>query len=477
MTRIKFQIIYFVFALLILSGCKTLQSNLAIPEKKIPENYSTVSTDTTTIAKINWRDYFDDELLLNLIDTALVGNPDLQIILQRIEIARAGVRFSSGELMPKVDGNILAGSTRYGKFTESGQGNATTPYPDDPNRIIPNPISDYFIGLTSTWEIDIWGKLRNLRKSAVAQYLSSLEGTKFVVSNLVADVAISYYELLALDNELDIIRQTIVKQQEAYDVVKLQKEAGRATELAVQQFQATLLDSQAFEKETLQQITEMENKINFLLGRFPQSIERKKETLFAEIPQQISSGVPSQLLLSRPDIREAEYQVQASKFDLKAAKTSFLPNINIAAGLGFQSFNAQFLLNHTSLGYTSAGGLLAPLLNMNALKAQFNKAKANQLTAMYNYQKTILNGYVEVVNELSKLEYLQQVNTLRQQQNDVLIQSVETSGDLYRYGRATYLEVLLAQQNSLETQLELISTTKRQRIATVNIYKALGGGW
>ena len=195
------------------------------------------------------------------------------------------------------------------------------------------------------------------------------------------------------------------------------------------------------------------------------------------IPQQISSGVPSQLLLSRPDIREAEYQVQASKFDLKAAKTSFLPNINIAAGLGFQSFNAQFLLNPTSLGYTSAGGLLAPLLNMNALKAQFNKAKANQLTAMYNYQKTILNGYVEVVNELSKLEYLQQVNTLRQQQKDVLIQSVETSSDLYRYGRATYLEVLLAQQNSLETQLELISTTKRQRIATVTIYKALGGGW
>lgn len=478
MKKLKNQIIPIVFALIIFSGCKTLQTNLTIPEKKLPTSFLSSTTDTTTISALNWRQYFADTLLVNLIDTALAGNIDLQMALQKIQIARSGVRFQTGELFPKVDGNISVGSTRYGKYTESGQGNATTPYPDDPDRVIPNPVQDFYIGLTATWEIDIWGKLRNQRKGAISNYLASIEGKNFVVSILVADVAIAYYELLALDNELAIVQQTMLKQQEALDVIKSQKEAGRANELAVQQFQAQLLNAQTLEKETRQQISETENKLNFILGRYTQTIQRQKELLFSETPSQFAAGLPSQLLSNRPDIREAEYQVQASKFDLKSAKAAFFPSINLSAAVGFAAFNPQFLFSSpASIGYSAMGGLIAPLLNMNALKAQFNTAKANQLTAMYNYQKTILNGYVEVVNELSNLNNLQQISDLKKQQNNVLTQSVETSNELYKSGRATYLEVLLAQQNSLETQLELVNTTKRQRIATVNIYKALGGGW
>lgn len=478
MKKLKNQIIPIVFALIIFSGCKTLQTNLTIPEKKLPTSFLSSTTDTTTISALNWRQYFADTLLVNLIDTALAGNIDLQMALQKIQIARSGVRFQTGELFPKVDGNISVGSTRYGKYTESGQGNATTPYPDDPDRVIPNPVQDFYIGLTATWEIDIWGKLRNQRKGAISNYLASIEGKNFVVSILVADVAIAYYELLALDNELAIVQQTMLKQQEALDVIKSQKEAGRANELAVQQFQAQLLNAQTLEKETRQQISETENKLNFILGRYTQTIQRQKELLFSETPSQFAAGLPSQLLSNRPDIREAEYQVQASKFDLKSAKAAFFPNINLSAAVGFAAFNPQFLFSSpASIGYSAMGGLIAPLLNMNALKAQFNTAKANQLKAMYNYQKTILNGYVEVVNELSNLSNLQQISDLKKQQNNVLTQSVETSNELYKSGRATYLEVLLAQQNSLETQLELVNTTKRQRIATVNIYKALGGGW
>lgn len=477
MKKRKIQIIHFVFALLIFGGCKTLNTNLSIHEKKIPASFTSPPIDTTSIAKINWRNYFADELLVKLIDTALASNFDLQIALQKIQIAHSGVRFSTGELFPKVDVNTYVGTTKYGKYTESGQGNVTTPYPDDPNRLIPNPIQDYNIGLTAIWEIDIWGKLRNQRKAAIANYLASIEGKNFVVSNLVADIAISYYELIALDNELEVLQETIQKQQEALDIVKFQKETGRANELAVQQFQSQLLSSKANEKETLQQITETENKINFLLGRFPQTIERKKETLFEEIPQQISSGVPSQLISYRPDIREAEYQVQASKFDLKVAKAAFFPNINIAAGLGFQSFNPQFILNPASSGYNAASGLFAPLVNMNGLKMQFNTAKGKQLSAMYNYQKTILNSHVEVANELSRIQNMKDILSYKKEQNDLLTLSVETSTELYKSAKASYLEVLLAQQNSLQTQLELISINKRQRIATVNIYKALGGGW
>jgi len=214
------------------------------------------------------------------------------------------------------------------------------------------------------------------------------------------------------------------------------------------------------------------------MGRYPQNIDREKEILFQEIPQQISLGIPSQLLSNRPDIRQAALQVSISKFDLKAAKAAFFPNINISVALGFQAFNPAFLFSTpASIGYSALTGLVAPIINLSALKAQFRTAKANQLKAMYNYQKTILNGYVEVANELSKIQKLEEINSLKTQQNDLLTLSVETSNDLYKSGRANYLEVLLAQQNSLQTKVELINTNKRQRIATVIIYKALGGGW
>jgi len=476
MKKRKIQIIYIVFALLIFSGCKTLNTDLTIPEKKIPSSFSSASTDTTNIAEINWRQYFADTLLVKLIDTALAGNIDLQMALQRIEAARASVKLANGTLLPQVGLNINGGVRKFGLYTMDGAGNISTEI--TPGQIVPINLPDMYVGLNASWEIDIWGKLRNQRKSTFANYLSSIEGTNFVISNLVADVGIAYYVLIALDNELEIIRQTIQKQQEALEVIKLQKETGRANELAVQQFQAQLLNSQALEFETMQQILEQENLINFLLGRYPQTVQRSKEVLFQEMPQQFASGIPSQLLSNRPDIREAEFQVQASKFDLKSAKAAFFPNLNITAGLGFQAFNPEFLFaSPASLAYSVLGGLVAPLVNMNALKAQFNTARSSQLTAMYNYQKTILKGYVEVVNELSSIENLKQMNLLKKQEGDVLVQSVETSIELYKNAKANYLEVFLAQQHSLHTQLELISVNKRKYIATVNIYKALGGGW
>ncbi|MBF6648227.1 efflux transporter outer membrane subunit [Methylobacter sp. BlB1] len=464
------------FLALTINGCASLDTNLSIPEKAIPASFQNQKNTATTIADINWRQYFTDPLLVKLIDTAVANNLDLQMALQRIEVSRSSVKLANGALLPKVDLSIGGGVQKFGLYTMDGAGNASTEI--TPGQIVPENLTDLFLGLQASWEVDVWGKLRSQRKAAIEGYLSSIEGTHFVISNLVADVAVNYNELLALDNELDIIRQTIQKQQEALEVVKLQKEAGRANELAVQQFRAQLLNTQALEKQRLQQITEAENRLNFLLGRYPQPIERKKEVLFEAIPQQIASGVPSQLLANRPDVREAEHQIEASKFDLKAARAAFFPNFNITATLGYQAFNPEFLFQTpASLAYSLFGTVVAPLINMNALKAQFNTAKANQLTAMYNYQKTILNGYVEVSNELANIKNLEQIHAQKKQQSEALKKSIETSDELYKSARATYLEVLIAQQNALQANLELIDVTKRQRISTVKIYKALGGGW
>ncbi len=460
--------------LIAFSGC-SLNTNLSIPEKEMPASFKNQKS-SASIAGVKWRQYFADVRLQKLIDTAISNNSDLQIALQRIEMSRSSVKLANGALLPKVSLNVGGSVRRFGLYTMDGAGNASTEI--TPGQTVPVNLPDLYLGLQSSWEVDIWGKLRNQRKSAISQYLSSIEGTNFVISNLVADVAIYYNELLALDNELDIIRQTIQKQQEALTVVKLQKEAGRANELAVQQFNAQLLNTQILEKNVQQQIIETENKINFLLGRYPQSIERTKDVFFKDMPQQISAGVPSQLLANRPDVREAEFQIEASKFDLKAAKAAFYPNFNITASFGFQAFNPEFLFSSpASIAYSVMGTLVAPIINMKALEAQFNTAKANQLTAMYNYQKTILNAYVEVANELSNIQNLHQINFLKKQQSEVLKQAVDTSNELYKYARASYLEVLMAQQNALQANLELVQATKQQRLSTINIYKALGGGW
>ncbi len=468
----------FLFSIAGLTGCSSLNTALSIPEKTLPDTFTQTvdKNEGITVASVNWREYFTDNNLQNLLDEAVKNNPDLQMALQRIEISRSSVKLANGALLPQVSLNVGGSVRRFGLYTMDGAGNSTTQI--TPGQTIPTNLPDMYLGMQSSWEIDIWEKLRHQRESAISTYLASVEGTNFVISTLVADVASYYTELLALDNELALVQQTITKQQEALEVIQLQKEVGRANELAVQQFHAELLNTKILEKNIQQQVIEVENKINFLLGSYPKPIKRNKDVFAHELPIQIASGFPSQLLANRPDIREAEFKIEASKFDLQAAKAAFYPNFNITASLGFQAFNPEFLFSSpASIAYSVFGTLVAPIINMNALKAQFNTAQANQLTAMYHYQKTVLNAYVEVANQLVAIQNLQEINLLKTQQNALLKKSVGTSGELYRTARATYLEVLLAQQNALQSNIELIGVIKQQRLSAINIYKALGGGW
>lgn len=468
----------FLFSIAGLTGCSSLNTALSIPEKTLPDTFTQTvdKQEAITVASVNWREYFTDNNLQNLLDEAVKNNPDLQMALQRIEISRSSVKLANGALLPQVSLNVGGSVRRFGLYTMDGAGNSTTQI--TPGQTIPTNLPDMYLGMQSSWEIDIWEKLRHQRESAISTYLASVEGTNFVISTLVADVASYYTELLALDNELALVQQTITKQQEALEVIQLQKEVGRANELAVQQFHAELLNTKILEKNIQQQVIEVENKINFLLGSYPKPIKRNKDVFAHELPVQIASGFPSQLLANRPDIREAEFKIEASKFDLQAAKAAFYPNFNITASLGFQAFNPEFLFSSpASIAYSVFGTLVAPIINMNALKAQFNTAQANQLTAMYHYQKTVLNAYVEVANQLVAIQNLQEINLLKTQQNALLKKSVGTSGELYRTARATYLEVLLAQQNALQSNIELIGVIKQQRLSAINIYKALGGGW
>jgi len=262
------------------------------------------------------------------------------------------------------------------------------------------------------------------------------------------------------------------------EIVRVQKEASVVTELAVKQFEARVFNSQGLEFELLQKITEYENKINFLLGRFPQKIIRDKETFSTQMPAKIKVGIPSQLLVNRPDIKQAELELLATKCDAKAARLEFYPSLDITSSMGFQAFKPSYLLRTPqSLLYSLISDVAGPIVNRKAITAEFNTANALQVGAMYNYQKTILNGFAEVSNELSNINNLEKVYNLKSKEVEVLIKSIDISNDLFKSARANYLEVLMAQRDALESKLELVEARKRQFNSITNIYKALGGGW
>jgi NodT family efflux transporter outer membrane factor (OMF) lipoprotein len=333
-------------------------------------------------------------------------------------------------------------------------------------------------GLQTSWEADIWGKLRNSKKAAISRYLGSIEGKNFVVTNLVAEVANTYYELLALDNKLEILRKTIQLQKNGLEIVKIQKEAAVANELAVKQFEAQLYNSQSQEFDLLQQIAENENKMNALLGRFPQNIVRDQTTFTAQMPKDIKVGIPAQMLKNRPDIQQAEQELIATKCDVRAARAAFYPSLNLTGSVGFQAFKTSYLFTTPeSVIYSIIGDLTVPLVNRSAIKADFNKANAYQLEALFTYQRFILNGFVEVSNELSNIKHSEQTFSLKSKEAEALTKAVEVSIDLFKSARANYLEVLMAQRDALGATLELIEAKKQQFNSVTNIYKALGGGW
>lgn len=458
------------------TGCASLDDPLKAPQQVQPASFAGTTADTANAGTTDWRTYFNDPLLVQLIDTALARNLDLQMALQRVEMARAGARAARGAQLPTVGLNTTAAMRRFGLYTMDGAGNIVTEIV--PGKIVPIDLPDLYIALQATWEVDIWGRLRNQRKAAVSRMLASQEGAHLVMTNVVADVAVAYYELVALDNELAILRETVVRQEEALNVIERQKDAGRANELAVQQFEAQLLGTKALQKEIEQRIVATENLINLLLGRFPQPVPRNAAGLAGPLPADPAVGLPAQLLRNRPDIRAAELELMAARFDLKAARAAFLPNLNITAGYGYQAFDPTLLFESpSSIAYHLVGGLFTPLLNRNALKARFREASAQQLAAVFAYQQRIITGHVEVMNELSNLGKLREAGDLRRQRNDVLQASVDVSRELYRNAKAGYIEVLLAQQNALSANLELVEVQKRQRFALVDLYKALGGGW
>jgi len=471
---------YFIlaFSILFISfySCVPSQQLIRNENKIVPKNFNSKISDSLNSAKINWKNFFSDANLVALIDTALTNNQELNIISQQINRAKNEIGIRKGEYLPFV--NMYAGSEfeKVGEFTRNGAVERNLNIRE--NEEFPEPLPNFSVGLAASWELDVWKKLRNGKKAATLEYLSSIEGKNFMVTNLVAEIASSYYELQALDNQLFIINENLDIQQNALKMVKLQKEAARATQLAVRRFEAEVFKNQSNQFRIQQQIVETENKINFLIGHYPKKIPRDSENFISKKIDTIFTGIPSQLLANRPDIRQAEYELQASKLNVAIAKANFYPSIGIKAGVGLEAFQPKFL-THTpeSLLYSLVGDVVGPLINRNTIKATYKNANAKQLQAVFEYEKSILNGFMEVSNELSNISNLKKSYDLKEQQVNALKESINLSLQLFRSARVEYTEVLFVQREALDSKLEIVETKRDQLLANVKLYQTLGGGW
>lgn len=443
--------------------------------KEVPASF--VSTkDSSNAATLKWKEFFTDPNLVALIDTALVKNQDLNIFLQEINVAKNEVRARKGMYLPSVNGVGNAGFARTPQYTSQGASDAVNEI--TPGQKVPVVLPNFSVGLSATWELDIWKKLRNSKKAAMYRYLATQQGKNFLVTNLIAEIANTYYELMALDNQLAILKNNIEIQQNALEIVKLEKQSAKVTELAVRRFEAEVLKNQSRQYYIEQSIVESENRINYLMGRFPQPIVRSSETFLNVMPDTLHIGIPSQLLENRPDVMEAEQRLVASKLDVKSAKANFYPTLMVNAGLGYQAFSLQYLISSPeSLVFGIAGQLVAPLINRNAIKATYYTANNRQVQAAYYYEQTILNAYIEVANQQSNISNLEKSYKLQTQQVQALTRSIDISTGLFKSARADYMEVLLVQRDALQAKFELIDTKKMQLNARINIYQALGGGW
>jgi NodT family efflux transporter outer membrane factor (OMF) lipoprotein len=471
-----YKYIAFSFMLFTLMACKNLAIINKTENKSVPQNYNNSSADTINTAKIKWQEFFKDPALSVLIDSALNKNQELNIVLQEVQIAKNEIRARRGAFLPFMNAGLGAGSEKVGRYTSQGASDANNQI--KPGKSFPDPLQNFEFGANISWEIDIWKKLRNSKKSALHSYLATVEGKNFMVTNLISEIANAYYELVALDNQLDILKKSIELYQNSFEIVKLEKQSARVTELAVRRFEAEVLKTQSRQYYIMQQITETENRINFLVGRFPQKVTRKSDDFTELIIDSIHAGIPSQLLSNRTDVKQAEQALMAANLDVRVAKAEFYPSFVITAGAGYSAFNPLYLIQTPqSIMYNLAGDLVAPLINRNAIKANFYSANARQIQAVFNYERTILKAHLEVVNQLSNIGNLQKSYDLKNKQVDALTKSIDISNTLFKSARADYMEVLLTQRDALEAKFELIETKKQEMNAMVNVYRTLGGGW
>lgn len=460
--------------LLVLPGCGIPCLRPSEPARELPVTFNgEVSGENSS--QLSVEEFFNDPTLTMLVDDGINGNQQLKILAEEIQIAYNEWYKRTGAYLPFLSFGAGAGIAKPSIFTPSGAVEDQLQF--RPGQNFPSPLPDFLVAANFSWQLDIWRQLRNARDAQGLRYLGTAEGRNYVITRLVAEIAENYYGLMALDKRLETLDRTIALQEQSLKIAESQKENVRGTELGVQRFRAEIRKNQSEKLIVAQEIIEVENRINFLVGRFPETVERNPANFFDLNLHALSLGVPAELLQNRPDIRQAERELEAAGLDISVARANFYPRLVLNAGVGFEAFNTRYLLNSPeSLIYNVAGDLVAPLINRRGIRADYMTANSKQLQALYDYQRTVLNAFTEVINRISAVRNYSRSIELKKEQLDALEKSVEVATKLFQNARAEYIDVLFAQRDYNEARLVLIDTKRKQLSAIVNTYQALGGG-
>jgi outer membrane protein, multidrug efflux system len=461
-----------LFALLLSFFACRVGRNYERPSLPLPTAYAGVATgDTLSIASAKWSEFYTDPLLRQLIDTALRNNYDLQTALARIAISGEEVRRAKAAFLPTLSVQAGANTSVYGKNTLNGISYQAFLGKDH--------LEDYSLEANLSWEADIWGKIRRQKEAALASYLGSREAARAVQTTLVADVAQGYYNLLMLDAQLDIARHSLALGDSILDMTRLQKTAGDVTQLAVEQADVQRQAAALLVPQLEQGVAVQENALHILTGTLPGSpVPRQSDIRTLPAPEHLDAGVPAALVSRRPDVREAEMGLVTANARVGAAQANLYPVLSITAGGGLDAFKASnwFSVPNSLFGLLG-GTLVQPILEGRQLKTQFEQAKIAREQAVIAFRQSVLNAVGEVSNALVSYTKLQDQERVAGVRLETLRTAIGHAQLLYRSGLANYLEVITAQGNLLESELDYASIKRQQLSEQVELYRSLGGGW
>ncbi|MET0393901.1 MAG: TolC family protein [Chitinophagaceae bacterium] len=459
-----------IILFLVLAGCR-VSKDIAVPGAPLPDAYRGANTtDTAGIAGLQWKTFFTDTNLQTLIDSAIVNNYDMQTAVKNIEAAQLVFKQSKLGYLPEAKLQATGAINRPSDNSLNGL---------SLSQFLGRPyVEDYTLGAVLNWEADIWGKIRNQKAKALAAYLQTAEARRMLQTNLVAYVAKGYYNLLMLDAQVAVARKNLLLNDSTLRIIELQFNAGQVTGLGIQQAAAQRLVAAQLVPRLEQAILLQENALSVLTGVLPAAISRSGRINDVPVNDDNSTGIPAALLQNRPDVKARELDIAIANANTGIARANMYPSLSITAAGGINAFKASNWFNlPASLFATAAGNIAQPLFQKKQLRTQYELAKIEREKAVIQFRQTVLTAVGEVSDALAR------ANKLKEQQEIAIVrvvtlQKVIGNADLlFKNGMASYLEVIIAQSNVLQAELEQAVLKKEQLDAIADLYRSLGGGW
>lgn len=468
--------------LVLITSCSSPETLIKHKTPQLPNQFSAnYPIDTLQhTGKVSWKDFFLDPVLIRHIEDALRVNADVMQASARIRQVKAAYTAAGGALLPSLQVRGRAGGDRFGRYTMTGVGNFDTNLSDrinDKQRVDENFTPEYYLALESSWEIDVWGRLRQQRKGRRLEYLASEEAYKLATTMVVTTMAELYFTLQALDDEREIIEKELQLQREGLEKTLILKETGRTSELAVKQFESQVLNTEAMLRGILIEINAVENAINALKMQVNQAVERSSDFFMPSMDSIIVLTTPANLLFSRPDIRRAELMMNAAGADVMAARYAYFPQLMVNPYIGLNAFKSSLFLDPASLAFGVMGHMVAPIFQQNQLKAGLRLQKARYEEAQLEYNKTIINAMTEINTHLVAFDEFLKISRLKENEARTLKVAESVATQLFLNGYASYLDLLTVRREVLRTQLDFVEATLQRKVARLKLYKALGGGW